>query len=381
MKSKTADFALMHATVFDGDKTLRDQVIFVQNDTIIEISPFDVSLSLPEKQIDLTGLLATSGFIDIQLNGCGGVLFNTDISESTLTTMNNTNLKYGTTQFLPTLITSQPQCMNQAIELIDNLSDREKMGVLGLHLEGPFISPQKKGAHQEAFIRELDIETAHFLASHANNISVVTLAPENNQQAVIDCLTAAGIIVSIGHSNATYQQLEQKLNLGMATHLFNAMSPFDSREPGVVGYIFDHKPTAGIIADGIHVSYASVRIAHDILKDKLFLVTDAVTPAGTDIDEFDMAGIPAYVTNGKCHFSDGTIAGAAITTIDSIKNLITHVGLSREEALRMASLYPAKALGIEQQYGRLKAGYKANITLLDDHNDVHSVYQMGVQRV
>lgn len=381
MNNRLADFALIHASVFDGETTLHDQVISVKGDTIIDVSPFDSALTLPEKQIDLTGLLATSGFIDIQLNGCGGVLFNTNISESTLVTMNSTNLKYGTTQFLPTLITSQQQSMNQAVELVSNLNDKENMGVLGLHLEGPFINKQKKGAHQAALIRELDLETAQFLAANANSISVVTLAPENNQQAVIDCLTDAGIIVSIGHSNATYQQLQQKNGLNMATHLYNAMSPLGSREPGVVGYVFDHKPTAGIIVDGIHVSYASVRIAHDVLKDNLFLVTDAVTPAGTDITEFDMAGIPAYVTEGKCHFSDGTIAGAAITTIASIKNLIEHVGLSREEALRMANLYPAKALGIEDEYGMLKTGYKANITLLNANNDIHSVYQMGIQRI
>ena len=163
----------------------------------------------------------------------------------------------------------------------------------------------------------------------------------------------------------------------MATHLYNAMTPLGSREPGVVGYIFDKKPHAGIIVDGIHASYPSVRIAHEMLGEQLFMVTDAVAPAGTDMTEFDMAGLQAYVTNGKCHYKDGTIAGSAVTMEQGLNNLIDHVGLSREEALRMATLYPAKAIKVDNEYGLLKAGYKANITLLSDNNEVKHVYQMG----
>ncbi len=163
----------------------------------------------------------------------------------------------------------------------------------------------------------------------------------------------------------------------MVTHLYNAMTPLGSREPGVVGYIFDKKPHAGIIVDGIHASFPSVRIAHEIMGEKLFMVTDAVAPAGTDMTEFDMAGLKAFVTDGKCHYADGTIAGAAVTMIQGLNNLIDHVGLSREEALRMATLYPAQAVKIDNEYGMLKAGYKANITLLSDDNQVKHVFQMG----
>ncbi|WP_299013089.1 N-acetylglucosamine-6-phosphate deacetylase [uncultured Photobacterium sp.] len=373
-------FAITHVDVFDGQSTQKNQAILVEGDTIHDIVPMEKA-TLPEQTFNGTGLTATAGFIDIQLNGCGGVLLNTDIQKKTLDIMNHTNLKYGTTQYLPTFITSGNDSMRNVIDLIGDIENRAADGILGLHLEGPFISKEKKGAHDPIHIRHLDEMTAYYLADHADKISIVTLAPENTSQSVIDILKEAGITVSLGHTNATYDELEAKVGLNMATHLYNAMSSFGSREPGAVGYIFDKKPHAGIIVDGIHCAYASVRIAHEILGEKLFLITDAVTPAGTDITEYDMAGIKAFVTDGKCHFEDGTIAGSAITMLDGIRNLIQYVGISREEALRMATLYPAKALNIDNKYGKLVSGYKANITLLSENNDIHSVYQMGVKRI
>lgn len=373
-------FAITNVDVFDGHHTLSNQAIFVDGDTIQDIIPMDKA-TLPEKIFDGKGLTATAGFIDIQLNGCGGVLLNTDIQKKTLDIMNQTNLHNGTTQYLPTFITSGNESMREVIGLIGDIEDKEAEGILGLHLEGPFISKEKKGAHNPVHIRHLDEMTAYYLADHADKIKVLTLAPENTAQSVIDILTQAGITVSLGHTNASYKELSEKEGITMATHLYNAMTPLGSREPGVVGYIFDKKPSAGIIVDGIHSSYASVRIAHQLLGEKLFMVTDAVTPAGTDLTEYDMAGTKAYVTGGKCHYEDGTIAGAAITMIEGVRNLIYHVGVSREEALRMASLYPAKALKIDDCYGKLEKGYKANITLLTENNEVDSVFQMGIKRV
>ncbi|MGF1734290.1 N-acetylglucosamine-6-phosphate deacetylase [Photobacterium satsumensis] len=373
-------YAITNINVFNGQDILENQAIIVNSDTIDAIVPMQ-DASLPATVYDGQGLTATAGFIDLQLNGCGGVMLNVNISKQTLDTMNHTNIQNGTTQYLPTLITSQHETMCQAVELVAEIEAPLNEGIIGLHLEGPFISKEKKGAHNESHIRILDELTAHYLADNAKLISVITLAPENTSQAVIDILNNAGITVSLGHTNANYQQLTSKKHLKMATHLYNAMTPLGSREPGAVGYIFDKKPHAGIIVDGIHSSYASVRIAHQQLGEKLFMVTDAVAPAGTDMTEYDMAGTTAYVTDGKCHYADGTIAGAAITMIEGVRNLIQHVGLSREEALRMASLYPAKAIGIDDQYGRLSPGYKANITLLNDHNEVCSVFQMGMKRL
>ncbi len=370
-------YMITNVNLFNGKKIEEKQAIIIKNDTISSVISMNKACNLSLQTIDGNGALATSGFIDIQLNGCGGVLLNTDISLSTLATMNKTNLMYGTTQYLPTLITSTEKDLHNTLMMMADFKEAEQEGILGLHLEGPFISIEKKGAHQAQYIRELDLETAQLLAKNNASIKVITIAPEHISQEVLDCLTDADITVSIGHTNATYEEVNTKSGLTMATHLYNAMTPLGSREPGVVGYIFDQKPHAGIIVDGIHASYPSVRIAHQQLKEKLFLVTDAVTPAGTDLTKFDMAGTQAFVTDGKCHYEDGTIAGAAITMIDGVKNLINHVGLSREEALRMASLYPAQALKIDNEYGQLKENYKANITLLDKNNDVTATIQMG----
>ncbi|EAR53279.1 hypothetical N-acetylglucosamine-6-phosphate deacetylase [Photobacterium sp. SKA34] len=371
--------AIINVNVFDGKTTLNNQAIFVKDDVIQRIIPMsDVNQSeLPETVVDGKGFLASAGFIDLQINGCGGVLLNTAISSETLDIMNETNLKSGTTQFLPTFITSDGTSLVEVIEMLEATEQPEQQGVLGLHIEGPFISVEKKGAHREEFIRELDETTAQYLADNADKICVLTVAPENTSQKVIDIVRESGITVSLGHTNATYDQVNAKSGLEMATHLYNAMTPLGSREPGVVGYIFDKKPHAGIIVDGIHASYPSVRIAHEIMGEQLFMVTDAVAPAGTDMTEFDMAGLKAYVKDGKCFYANGTIAGAAVTMIQGLNNLINHVGLSREEALRMATLYPAKAIKIDNEYGMLKAGYKANITLLSEDNQVKHVFQMG----
>ncbi|HIF9152670.1 TPA: N-acetylglucosamine-6-phosphate deacetylase [Photobacterium damselae] len=374
-------YAITNVNVFDGVEIHHNQIIIIENDTITKVISNDetMDMQLPEVQIDGKGYLATAGFIDLQLNGCGGVLLNTDPSLKTLDIMNKTNLKTGTTQFLPTFITSDQQAMENIVSIVGELDQPETHGVLGLHLEGPFISIEKKGAHRQEFIRELDLPTARFFAQNADKIRVLTVAPENTSQEAIDIVRNAGITVSLGHTNATYAQVCEKNGLEMATHLYNAMTPLGSREPGVVGYIFDKKPHAGIIVDGIHADYPSVRIAHQLMGEKLFMVTDAVTPAGTDMTEYDMAGVKAYVTNGKCHYEDGTIAGAAITMIEGVRNLIQHVGLSREEALRMASLYPAKAIKIDDSYGKITEGYKANIVLLNDNNQVEHIFQMGRQ--
>lgn len=374
-------YAITNVNVFDGVEIHHHQIIIIENDTITRVISNNetMDMQLPDVQIDGKGYLATAGFIDLQLNGCGGVLLNTDPSLKTLDIMNKTNLKTGTTQFLPTFITSDQQAMENIVSIVGELDQPETHGVLGLHLEGPFISIEKKGAHRQEFIRELDLPTARFFAQNADKIRVLTVAPENTSQEAIDIVRNAGITVSLGHTNATYAQVCEKSGLEMATHLYNAMTPLGSREPGVVGYIFDKKPHAGIIVDGIHADYPSVRIAHQLMGEKLFMVTDAVTPAGTDMTEYDMAGVKAYVTNGKCHYEDGTIAGAAITMIEGVRNLIQHVGLSREEALRMASLYPAKAIKIDDSYGKIAEGYKANIVLLNDNNQVEHIFQMGRQ--
>ncbi|NOH63151.1 N-acetylglucosamine-6-phosphate deacetylase [Vibrio sp. RE88] len=369
-------YALININVFTGEETLHHHAIVIDNNQIVSVTPME---ALPDglTTIDGQGQLACPGFIDLQLNGCGGVLFNTDIRYQTLATMNRTNLRSGTTQFLPTLITSEASHMKKAVETLNSASQAENDGILGLHLEGPFINAEKKGAHNQSHIRELDESTLAYLLENQQHIRLITLAPECNTTDVTDRLAQAGMHVALGHTNATYQQLAKHPNVTMATHLYNAMSPLNSREPGAVGYVLDNALHAGIIVDGIHCDYVNVRLAHRLLQEKLFLVTDAVTPAGTDMTEFDMAGTPAFVTDGRCHYQDGTIAGAAITMIEGVRNLVRHVGLPLDTALKMASRYPAEAIGIDDRYGRLEAGYFANIALLDDKLEVNATIQMG----
>ncbi|KAB0462979.1 N-acetylglucosamine-6-phosphate deacetylase [Vibrio kanaloae] len=370
-------YVIKNASFYRNGERLENQVIVIEGDTITEVADMDTIDSLPFNVIDAKNQLVNPGFIDLQLNGCGGVLFNTDISSDTLKTMNETNVQYGVTQFLPTLITSKEQSLKQALDLMASIKSAEKVGVLGLHLEGPFINAERKGAHQSQFIRELDIDTANYFIENQKHISVLTVAPENVSQKVLDLLNESSITVSMGHTNATYNQLIAKEGIKMATHLYNAMSPLTNREPGAVGYVFNKKPHAGIIADGIHVDYSSLKIARELLGEKLFLVTDAVTPAGTDLTEFDMAGMQAFVTNGKCHYEDGTIAGAAITMNQSILNLIEYADVPLPEALNMASLYPAESIGVDDRYGKIEKGYKANLVFLDDELKVNRTIQMG----
>lgn len=370
-------YAIKNVSFYRDGERLQNQVIVIEGDTITEVCDMGEVSSLPIDIIDGKNQLISPGFIDLQLNGCGGVLFNTDISRDTLNTMNESNVQYGVTQFLPTLITSKEQSLKQAVDLLANIENAEKMGVLGLHLEGPFISVERKGAHQPQFIRELDIDTANYLVENQKHISVLTVAPENVSQKVLDRLNESSITISMGHTDATYSQLNEKDGIKMATHLYNAMSPLTNREPGAVGYVFNKKPHAGIIADGIHVDYTSLKIARELLSEKLFLVTDAVTPAGTDLTQFDMAGMQAFVTNGKCHYADGTIAGAAITMSQSIRNLIEYADVPLPEALNMAALYPAESIGVDDSYGKLEKGYKANLVFLDEELRVTRTIQMG----
>ena len=285
---------LKNCRIFDGEAFIDKRAVLIKDDKIEKLlSEDELSKISDEEIIDLNNSILSPGFIDTQVNGCGGVLFNDSITEEALSIMNETNQKYGCTSYLPTLITSPDEKIVKALELIKNLPDKEKLGVLGLHLEGPNISLEKKGIHNPEHIRILSDEIIDKIAELGSDITkIITMAPEKAKIEHLKKLTNSGIKVSMGHTFATYSECEEKEEFFKnATHLFNAMSEFGSREPGAVGYIFDKKDIyAGIIADGFHCDYASIRIAHDILKEKSYLLTDAVSPAGTDMKEFIFEG-------------------------------------------------------------------------------------------
>ena len=321
------------------------------------------------------------GFIDLQINGCGGVLFNDDISMEALKIMNETNKKFGCTSFLPTLITSPDEKIEKALELIKANRDKEEIGVLGLHIEGPYISVEKKGIHRPEYIRVLSDEIVQKIADAGPEVTkIITIAPEKAEVKHLKTLRSAGINIAIGHSNATYEEcMEKKEYFNCATHLYNAMSPLESRKPGVIGFLFNNDTTnCGIIVDGFHMEFPAVEIAKKILRERLYLVTDAVSPAGTtDMKEFMFEGNRVLYENGKCISPSGTLGGSALVMSEGVKNLVEHVNVSQEEALRMATSYPAKAVSVNDRYGYIREGYIADLTYFDKDYKVKGTVAKG----
>jgi len=373
-------FALTGAKLFDGDRVLDDHAVLINGERIDGVVPRHECPGGWEI-IDVDHSFVTPGFIDLQLNGCGGVLFNDAIALETLEAMHRTNLKSGTTGFLPTLISTSEEDMRRALAIVANYRDQAGGGVLGIHLEGPYINPERRGIHSPAAIRKPSPDMVACLIAHAGRFPVMlTLAPECNDLRTVNELVESGVIVSSGHSNARYEEALAGFEVGVraATHLFNAMSPWTGRDPGLVGGILDHKEVAaGVIVDGKHVHYASVKIAKSVKKENLFLITDAATPTGTSMTTFQFAGQTIYVKDGRCVNEDGTLAGAILTMIEAVANSVRCVGIPLPEAIRMASLYPARVLKRDRDLGRLAAGYIANLAVFDENFGMLGVVDRG----
>ncbi len=329
--------------------------------------------------IDLQGMTLTPGFIDLQINGCGGINFNSAITAETLDTMHQTNLRFGCTTFLPTLITSTDAEIKQAVAVVSEYRKQHPERVPGIHIEGPFLNPLRKGIHPESLIRKPSAELLALLCQHAKDIAKITLAPEMVGNDVVRQLSQAGIVVSIGHSNATCAEAKAAEQAGarFTTHLHNAMSPLTSREPGIVGAAFDSdRLCAGIIADGHHLSWENLRIAHKQMQDRLILVTDATAAAGATIEQFEFGGHTVYYRDGKCFGEDGTLGGSALTMIEAINNSINH-GIAKDDAIRMATLNPARVLGREHELGVIAEGAFANLTILDQNMQIKGTISGG----
>ncbi|QWA12560.1 N-acetylglucosamine-6-phosphate deacetylase [Sodalis ligni] len=362
-------YALINGRIFTGYQVLDDYALIIDDALISAVCP-TASLPADIERRDLSGAILAPGFIDLQLNGCGGVQFNDSLdalSVGTLEIMQRANEKSGCTSFLPTLITSTDEFMHRAIDVMRAFLAQHKNQALGLHLEGPYLNPIKKGTHDPALMRTPDAAMIDYLCANADVIAQITLAPEQVDAGVIRRLRQAGIVVSAGHSNATYEQAKAGFaaGVGSATHLFNAMPQLVGREPGLIGAIFDAPEIyCGIIVDGLHVNYANVRNAKRIKGEKLVLITDATAPAGADgkIDRFIFAGKTIYYRDGLCLDENGTLSGSALTMIDAVRNSVEYVGIPLDEALRMATLYPAQALGISDRLGTLQVGKAANLT-------------------
>ncbi|MFZ7187428.1 N-acetylglucosamine-6-phosphate deacetylase [Avibacterium avium] len=365
-------YALVNGVIYTAQAVLYGQAVIVEDEKILSIVPQE---NLPEgmQQIDLKGNNLTAGFIDLQLNGCGGVMFNGDTSVKTLEIMQQTNLRSGTTSYLPTFITADDEGIKQAVSVMGEYLKKHKNQALGLHLEGPYLSVEKKGVHQAEYIRAISPEMKDFLCQNASVITKITLAPENPTAKYIGDFVQSGIVVSIGHSNATYDVAKQAIANGatFATHLHNAMSPISSgREMGVVGAVLDSDIYTGIIVDGLHVEFGNIKIDKKVKGNKLCIVTDATAAAGADIESFDFVGKTVYVRDGKCYDANGTLGGSAITMIESVENAVKQVGIPLDETLRMCNYYPAKAIGVDDHLGDIAEGKIANLTVFNNDFDV-----------
>lgn len=369
-------YAITSKKIFDGEQFLSNKAIIISENKIEDILDLKDIGSI--ELIDYQDNIIAPAFIDLQLNGCGGVLFNDDISEQTLEVMHKTNLRFGTTSFLPTLITTSEENIKKAVEVVTKFHEKHPFNVIGIHIEGPYISKIKKGIHNPIYMKPISLEMVNFLVEAGKKVPIkITMAPEENSIDRIKQLVDGGVKVSIGHTNADYKTAKEGIRAGIsfATHLFNAMSPMEGRSPNVVGAVLDsHSVHAGIIVDGYHVDYASISLVKEIKKDKLYIVTDAVTPMGTDMEQFQFADQTIYVRDGKCENKDGTLAGANIDMMASVANAVNHANISVCEALRMASLYPAEAMGKSNIIGRIAKQYVANFVILDrDYKTVATI--------
>lgn len=317
---------------------------------------------------DVTGRRVVPGFIDTQVNGGGGVLFNDAPSVSGIRAIGAAHRRFGTTGFLPTLISDDISVIRTAIAAVDEAIALGVPGVMGIHIEGPFLNPAKRGIHDPAHIRKMDERAFDVLTGLRGGRTLVTIAPEMVDAAMIRRLWAAGVILAAGHTDASYEEMLDAYDAGVAgmTHLFNAMSPLAARAPGAVGAALATESIhCGLIVDGIHVHPATLRLALGIgPRERFMLVTDAMPPVGTQMEGFELAGQPIHVRDGRCVSADGTLAGAHLTMADAVRNCVSMLGVSDVEALDMASGAPARFLRLAD-HGRIAPGMAADLVALD----------------
>lgn len=372
-----AYYALTNCKIFDGEKFIEGHCVLVENNIIKSVEK-EIDVDAVITRIDLGGKIIAPGFIDLQVNGCGGYDINMTPDITTLQKINETNHNYGCTSYLPTIITTNDEYMLKIIDLFNHIEDMSVVGALGIHFEGPYISKEKKGIHDEQYIRQPSKEMIERIAS--SKCTMITVAPEQVDGEVIKALADSGIIVSLGHTNGTYAEIKEKIPYGIkfATHLFNAMRPWGSREPGAVGAVLESKNIyAGIIVDGLHCDFASVELAYKLKQEHICIVTDAIPPAGTEVKEFKWAGKTIYREGHKYIDKNGTLAGASIVMSQSVRNMVNKIGATLEDTLKMASLYPARAMGIDDKYGKIKEGYIADMVILDDKLLVKGIVVKG----
>lgn len=361
---------LTNCELFDGDNVHAGRALLIDDGVIADIvaegdAPDDI-----DRVVDLNGNLLAPGLLDLQVNGGGGVLFNDEPTVESLQQMLAAHRPLGTTAMLPTLISDDATTMQRGIAAVATALRDGLAGIAGIHLEGPHLSSDFHGVHDATMVRPLDDEAMAILTSLKDGRTLLTVAPETIPAATIKRLCDAGIIVFGGHSAATYEETLDALAAGLTgfTHLFNAMTPLKSRAPGMVGAALEDKDSFfGIIADGFHVHPATLRLAIAVkTRGKAMLVTDAMPCVGSDTTTFELNGRTIRAEGGRCLTPDGALAGSNIGLIEAVRNACDFGGVDRYEALRMASLYPAEAIGLADSHGQAQPGFSANLIELDD---------------
>jgi N-acetylglucosamine-6-phosphate deacetylase len=360
---------LYNATFFTGRELISDSALLTHNGII---DGFASGHAVPEDvhQIDCRGLIVTAGLIDLQIAGGGGFLFSANPDAGALATITHAITSSGTTGFLISMPTNTMDIYREAFRTI---RENPHPAVMGLHLEGPFISNAKRGAHARDLIRQPSAEDlTALLVEGGDVIRMMTVAPEVCTREIIRLIREHGITVSAGHSNASFQQASEGFRYGIesTTHLFNAMSPFHHRDPGLPGAAFySGSASASIIADGIHVDYSMLAIAKKVMKDRLFLVSDAV-------EENDRGAYQHVRQQDRFTLPDGTLSGSSLTMIDAVRNCVKHAGIDKYEALRMASMYPARLIRAYDR-GVIAPGTRADLIVLNDDLDLKGIFTEG----
>ncbi|WP_426270446.1 N-acetylglucosamine-6-phosphate deacetylase [Dyella kyungheensis] len=375
--------ALINGRVLADHGPQEGLAVLVRGERIEAITRADDARVSGATKHDLKGQLLLPGFIDVQVNGGGGVLFNAEPTVEALAAIGAAHRKYGTTGFLPTLITDTAEVMRKALNAVDAAIEQGVPGVLGIHLEGPFLATARKGIHDAKLFRLPDADDIAAITRDRRGVVMLTLAVEEVPLDTIRQLSEAGVIVVAGHTAATYDTTRAALDAGVTgfTHLYNAMTPLGSREPGVVGAALDDPHSwCGLIVDGHHVHPVALRVAIAAkAKGKSVLVTDAMPPVGADSPEYVLNGQTIIARDGICQSDDGVLAGSALDMATGVRNLVNMVGLPLAEASRMASAYPAAWLGLDRTHGRLVAGQHADFAVLDDKLSVTETWISGVR--
>ena len=360
----------------------QDRTLLVRNGRIEALSAAREVIGA-DQVVDLQGQLLVPGFIDVQVNGGGGLLFNDDPSVETIAAIARAHRRFGTTGFLPTLISDDLDVVASAIDAVREAIARGVPGVLGIHIEGPFLNAERRGVHDASKLRALDGEAVKLLTRLHGGVTMVTLAPERTTPAYIRQLSEAGVVVSAGHTNATFAELQPAFAAGLRgfTHLFNAMSQLENREPGAVGAALAHDASwCGLIVDGHHVHPEVMKLALRAKRhDRFLLVSDAMPSVGAEKKDFVLNGRPITVADNRCVDPEGRLAGADLDMASAVRNAVRMLDLGVADAVRMASINAAEFLGL-RDVGRIAPGQRANLVQLDGDLQVLETWIDGRSR-